>query len=673
MGRQRTSGVSQKTCQVHISFRAFGTKATNIMQKTCWNRGISLHVLLTFWFCITGLSLLGQAEEMSSVSVDTINISASRLDRLSPGHRRVQIDSTQVQAMAGQNLADLLALHSGVFVKSYGQGSLATTSLRGGGASHTAVVWNGFSLQSPMNGQLDLALIPVFFLDQVAVQYGGSAALYGSGAIGGTLHLNNRLTTGKGVEVNLHSHVGSFGEQMGGLDVQMGGKNWRSRTRIFSHQAENDFFLPQKDDYQQHAAYSQSGFLQEGSIRISDRQHLDLWFWRQENHRELPPPLTGLVSFAEQKDQSTRIAATWRYVGDAIHLQARSAYFESDLLFVDSMANIDADNRDQTMIQEVEAEWFPHVQHRIHLGLTHRFQQAWADGYEDIAPQQQGLAMFGAWHWTSENLRWESALSLRQEWMRDQEIPLVPALSMRLRLNEWAQVRGQVGRTFRLPTFNDLYWSPGGNPNLVPERGWHQELGLHGQWRRENLGLASELTVFSQQINEWILWRPGPNFWYPENLRNVWSRGLELESHLQGKHGQWHSNADVSYSYTKATIRKTTQPRDLSLDKQLIYTPEHQASANLQLQRQSFLISYTHQLVGRRYTSTDNEFFLPAYDFATARVGYTYTFKQVNAQLTLAVNNIWNTSFQVIDNRAMPLRSYLLSLHLHVSSPKTKP
>ena len=112
-----------------------------------------------------------------------IVVTENRVKNFFAGIKIHQIDSNDLKRYAFNNLADLLANDNSLFVKSYGAGSLATTSFRGGSANHTAILWNGFNLNSPMNGQLDLALVPNNFVNKVSIRYGGGSALWGSGAV----------------------------------------------------------------------------------------------------------------------------------------------------------------------------------------------------------------------------------------------------------------------------------------------------------------------------------------------------------------------------------------------------------------------------------------------------------------------------------------------------------
>lgn len=166
-----------------------------------------------------------------------------RLSGFTTGNKIQDLDSAILADYSGNNLAELLSRQSQVFINSYGPGMLATTTFRGTDASQTAVLWNGFSLQNPMSAELDLALVPVDFLQDVKIQYGGSSALFGSGAIGGTIHLDNSAVYDKGLTIGLNSSYGSFDNQHQGINIQLSEKQIISSIKIFEQSAKNDFPL----------------------------------------------------------------------------------------------------------------------------------------------------------------------------------------------------------------------------------------------------------------------------------------------------------------------------------------------------------------------------------------------------------------------------------------------
>ena len=99
------------------------------------------------------------------------------------------IDTLAMQQSIHLNLSELLSMHSTVYIKSTGVGSLSTASFRGTGPGHTKVFWNGVRLNSPMLGQVDLSMVPVCFADQVKLLHGSSSLTETSGALGGTISL----------------------------------------------------------------------------------------------------------------------------------------------------------------------------------------------------------------------------------------------------------------------------------------------------------------------------------------------------------------------------------------------------------------------------------------------------------------------------------------------------
>ena len=118
-----------------------------------------------------------------------ITITTDRLTIYSAGTKNLRFDEKTLLQHRHRNLSDLLQDESPIFIKSYGLGGLATTSARGGSAQHTAILWNGFQINNASTGQIDLSLIPMQSAGSVAIQYGGSCALWGSGAVGGAIHL----------------------------------------------------------------------------------------------------------------------------------------------------------------------------------------------------------------------------------------------------------------------------------------------------------------------------------------------------------------------------------------------------------------------------------------------------------------------------------------------------
>ena len=127
-----------------------------------------------------------------------VTITETKQQILQASKKTTTLDSLILERYNTSSLADLLSNQSAIHIKSYGNGNIATTSIRAGNASQTAVLWNGLNIQNPMLGQTDLSLVPTLLFQNIALEYGGGSALNGSGAMGGSIQLRNTNGFNKG-------------------------------------------------------------------------------------------------------------------------------------------------------------------------------------------------------------------------------------------------------------------------------------------------------------------------------------------------------------------------------------------------------------------------------------------------------------------------------------------
>lgn len=562
-----------------------------------------------------------------------------------------------LEKFSGGRLSDLLEQESGVFVKSYGLGSSATTSIRGGAAGHTSVLWNGLPLQSPMLGQLDFSLLPLSLIDNVQLTYGGNTAAWGSGAVGGLIGLENQADFEEQTLFSFHSAFGSFGLSDQQLKTQFGKDNWRAALRFFHQQADNDFTYRLRSDLplkkQTHAAFQQTGVLPELYWRPAPGRQLVLRLWLQQTEREIPPTSVQNRSAASQEDQFIRAALHWKSVGKKLVWQARSGLFRESLDYRDELIGLQSLSYYWTATAEVEGEWYLNARRRLHFGLGHTWLQAEADAYKK-KPQQHRVAPFVAFR--NQFGRWQMQVNLRQEIVDGRLAPLVPAFGLEGELNEWLSLRAKITRNYRLPTFNDLYWRPGGNPDLLPESGWSQEAALNLRWKRTESQWTYSLAGFNRHIDNWILWSPreGQFFWSPHNIAKVWSRGLEQRLNWFFTTEKWTLQLSGGYDYILSTNEIAIDNPRLAAGEQLAYVPRRQAFGKLHFKWKNLEIGYRHRYTGS--VGALNIDSLPGYQLGYFSFSYAFERSWWKARFFLNVNNIWNANYRVIERRPMPGR-----------------
>src|SRR5690554_3913847 len=148
---------------------------------------------MTTLLCLLFLSALPAANGTVAdtvYSIPEVTVTATRLERSTfeaTAHIDV-IDGDDARASGARHLADVLQQHSGVFLRRYGSGGLASVSLRGTGASQTTILLDGRRLTDPQVGQLDLSLLPASIVDRVEVMNGAASPFYGAEGIGGAVH-----------------------------------------------------------------------------------------------------------------------------------------------------------------------------------------------------------------------------------------------------------------------------------------------------------------------------------------------------------------------------------------------------------------------------------------------------------------------------------------------------
>lgn len=603
--------------------------------------------------------------QVDTVRLNEVEVAAPRLVGVHVGARVVVLDSATIARHAATDLGTLLTHESTVFIKNYGPGSLATTAFRGGSASHTAVLWNGFNIGSPMNGQLDLSLVPVFAANDVRIEHGGATALWGSGAVGGTIHLNDLPRFGRGFLAEAGLSFGSFSDQRQQVKVALANSRWSASLGAYNAYARNDFEYTAVEGgatrRQENAQLEQRGLVAQVHHQLNARQRITLGYWFQDSQRGIPPTLHQSISLAEQQDASHRITAGWKYFTKRSMFQVRGALFLEDLLWY-PFGDTAVASRSHTSIGEVEWRYRPQRGHLLHVGLNATHASAISDGFPD-RPEQLRTAVFGAYTYTTRSDRWSISASARQERMDDRLVPFTASVGARMNLAKGLHARASASKLYRLPTFNDLYWVPGGVRDLRPEEGLGAELCMAMERIIQGVRVKADITSYSRTVDQWIIWLPGALYWTPQNLMRVWSRGVESGVSCSVPLERTRLILGVNTDHVVSTNQRAKSADDASVDKQLIYTPMYSGRLRIGMERGGFSITCAAMYTGYRYTSTDNRSYLEPYTLVNAWLAYTF---RVGERGRLSVdaqgNNLFDVRYQVVADRPMPLRSFRIGV-----------
>ena len=621
-----------------------------------------IYSLIVLWIGNCG-ALQAQKEAFSVESKDTIYVQ-ERLTLYGKGQHYEVLDSSQLERYNSQTLAQTLALESTFFVKNYGPSGISTLSGRGGSASQTAVLWEGFNIQNNMLGQTDLSVIPMFFIDQVDLQYGGGSSFFGNSGVGGALHLSSKTPNKKGLGLKIQLSGGSFETLQQSVQASYGFKNYHASIRLFHRQAKNNYWFtnrnafgfPKPVERQIHAATRQWGIMHSQALALQ-KHHFSLQTWYQYNQRQIPPTLLNNQSTDQQVDQAWRTALNWKWHHNNLLFKARTALILERLYF--SSEVVQSESNMLSSITEAEARWYLNQLHRLQFGLHYGFYTAQSQGYANT-PIQNRPALFIHYRFLSPQEKWHFNLSLRQEWLDNKTQRPAVAFGMLWQAFRNLNFNAHASHNYRLPTFNDQYWETLGNPDLLPEYSWNSEVGLHYQQQKGKYQWEAKANVFCNLIDNWILWSPNDvGLWRPNNVEQVWARGVEAHAKAQANWKAWEMQLRVQYAFTKST---RTQGSSNLLDNQLIYVPVHQGNAALLLGFKQSHILLQVQWTDTRFTDNANSVALPAFALLHLRLEQRLKFGKGAMVLYGQANNLLGADYQVVLNRPMPWQQFELGM-----------
>ncbi len=637
------------------------------------------------------------------------------------GVQQTRFDSTVLKENIALSMADVLNFHSSIFVKSYGRATLSTVAFRGTSPSHTQVTWNGMRINSPMLGMTDFSMIPAYFIDDASLLHGTSSVNLTGGGLGGAVQLATRPAGYDGAGVQFVQGIGSFGTLDDFLRLGWGNDRWQVSLRAVYASSDNDFPYRNRDkklnvyDDQHHiiaqyspvernrnGAFRDLHLLQEIYFNTGRGDRFGLNGWYVHSNRELALLTTDYAEAGDfenrQREESFRGVLSWEHLRSQWKTGIRAGFTHTWSAYDYAR---DAGNgtlspmtrsrsRVNTLFATAEGEYT--IGRRwLFTAEVSAYQQLVESADRNIIRQDGTAAVVG---YDQGRLELSGSLSakwrpteriglgavLREECFGNRWAPIIPALFLDGVLSRRGSVvaKASISRNYRFPTLNDLYFLPGGNPDLRPERGWSYDAGAsfrverEGKWR-----LTGSATWFDSRIDDWILWLPTvKGFFSPRNMKRVHAYGVEVQAGLRIALGRgWQTEWNGSFSWTPS--RNEGEPLsegDRSVGKQLPYVPERSASLTARLSWRTWSLLYKWNCYSRRYTMTNEAATLtgslPAYYMNNLSLEKRIGLRWADLSLRGAVNNLFDEEYLSVLSRPMPGIHFEFFLGI---TPKFKP
>lgn len=590
-----------------------------------------------------------QAQTDSIQELDEVILSDVKLKRYTSGFK-VEVLNDSVLASNTVSMTDLLSFNSNIYFKENGKGMVSSPSFRGTNASHTAVIWNGININSQLNGQVDFNTIAVFGYDNITIRSGGGSVQYGSGAIGGSVHLNNDLEFGKHFNNTLNLAYGSFNTKLLQYRLKAGEKQWTADFGFSWNTSDNDYPYLGTEKFNQNGEYKNLGVFANFGYAINKRHSIKLHNQSFIGDRNFSGSLVS-PSRSKYIDNNYRTLLQWVFVSDKLASTLSTAYL------VESFKYFENKNSNNYSSGEVLNSLVKHnldykFSNRIRFSSILEYNNFRGSGSSFGDPERDALsATVLAKHQLTN--RFVYGVNLRKDFTSGFKSPFVASVDAAYLVSQEYKLKLNASKNFRVPTFNDLYWQPGGNPNLKPESSYQVDLGHDFTWNHFNF----LLNTFYIDTNDMIQWKPiNGNTWSPININEVEQYGLELKVDYKQKFDRHSLNAEAHYSYTVSQDKQTKR--------QLIYVPLNKGGLNLGYAYSQFGLYY-QQLFNGEVSVIGGD--LEGYNVANAGVRFqSRSNRNVGYSLDLKINNIYNAYYEVVPVRPMPGRYYNVKLTLNL-------
>ncbi|UCD19037.1 MAG: TonB-dependent receptor [candidate division WOR-3 bacterium] len=461
------------------------------------------------------------------------------------------IERDDIEKLNPLSLSEILNAAAGIDFKDYGTpGGVTSISLRGVPSNGTLVLLNGQNLNAVTNGMADLSMIDVNTIERIEVVKGPVSSLYGANALGGVVNIITRR------ELSRPTIAMKFAPSTPALDDPLHTNDLSLKLGLPVKETQFDISADYGNSDGGRSNSDLTRYHVSGSIvQRSGRAEYSSFIYYGEKDYGIPGPvpLVDSIHPVPQFGDSTATSVFDREIDRSL-----LANLSADLQVTDNIRwhNRILADRKRTLFSTTYAGWssgdtiseeYDYLTHMFGFNtlLTSRWEKLaltlGLDATYDTLLTQTLSTMSGdtTWHasstnlgiWTELQVNLNDILSATSSVRYDRNSAfgdfLSPAIGISCMPTEMIWLKLSAGKTFRAPTFNDLYWPRSGNPGLKPEHGWAYEIRVESSMLPN---LFAAVSFFLRNVKDRIAWLPGDdNLWQPQNVNYLKIKGLDLE------------------------------------------------------------------------------------------------------------------------------------------------
>lgn len=606
-----------------------------------------------------------------------------------------EINREDILRIQPQDVGVVLQKVSGTSMKSYGGlGGMKTISIRGLGGQHTAVIVDDFFIGNTQNGQLNLASVQTDNIEKLALNNGAktnnllpvSTYVYGSVITISTFENN---FGSKLYQTRFSSKIGSFGEVDNYLSFKVSksklflsafGK-YRQANGKYAYTLNNGKTIysgiRENNDFKDWYSGVSLGFL------VNNKSQFRLIYRNSGSDQGLPGPIILYNSLSNQ-----RLTSQLNILNCDFKSQFKSIYFRlfyafqndeihySDPSFLNQTGGIESTY--QNTIHQTGLSFSKNWNSYFHLygGVDTKISKL--DFNTENASSPNRIHSIGAFGLKGliQSINYDmqvSSQSIIEQNASGERAPnrfiSNPFFSieneaigkMKLKFKAWYK------NSFRIPTFNELYYNGIGNVKLKPEEASQYSFGFSVVPIQRKFSLKLISSIYYSEVKNQILAIPTKNLfvWSMQNIGIVHTSGNESRIEMNYEiNPRWTMDCKINYTYQKSL--DFSSKNSPTFKNQVAYIPVHSGNGDLSIQRKNSGIQFSIFASSLRYALNEN---IPANivdGFLLVDVGLFTKIKLFASQeirLQFTMKNCLNTSYAFVNYYVMPGRNGLFSLN----------
>lgn len=645
--------------------------------------------LASFFLLLCPLSMTAQTVTNDSTqTIEEVVVKGFRIPGNVLASTPIQtLSHTDMERLGIHDMGDALKRFAGVQVKDYGGvGGMKTVNIRGLGAGHTGVTYDGVQVGDCQSGQVDLSRFTLDNVSLVSLQIGQEDNIYQSAKAYASVGLIN-ISTLQGVfdrkpHLTTTLRTGSYGLFAPSLLYHQQFSRLGIGAYTSYERADGVYWFTLKNGIKTiHERRNNSDIKTwrgelNMSYQLTDKQTLQWKAYGFTSNRGLPGSViydnTYSAERLKDKNVFTQILYENRF-SNRIKMKAAAKWNYSWSRYSDIPASgYKEDTYRQNETYLTATLWANPLQ-----GLNLSFAQDYAHNHLSMTlPKAANPTRSSLWTALAANYQIGSFSvnasllatniyeSVKQGNASNGFHRLSPAFSMQWRCLQDFRLRFGYKDIFRTPTLNELYYTGIGNRHLNPEKSRMWNLGAtYSHTFNRTLLLSLTADGYLGNVTDKIIAVPKMFYWQMMNAGKVRQLGLDVSANIEKRWGNdWTVSATGSYSYLSATDR--TDPSELSYGDQIAYTPHHSGSANILIHSPWLDFGYNVLLMGERYTLGYNipHNRMSAFTDHSITLSREFNINRQQLRVQFDVRNLGNKNYEVVRFYPMPGTNWRLSV-----------